>query len=609
MGKELLFKKPYVDQGEEENPLGKEGHLPSGSTDMNADPEDGDPDDFELDGMVDLEQPCNVNQQTAIARAATRIALYMMREELGDPVLGEKQHTHAHDFFVVNSCKVYCKVKQPPFSSLYVNGRQDTLKLTSCVSNNTASDPGHMNMEVNQSNTSSGVWSDEGCRGSQNGHTVEQCDKHVLSGPALESKQEQSMANISQSGISSPNNEIYKNEGAEAMNIDQTDQDDSDTVCNNQVKHIEGEHAMKGGNESSQDLLKCVSDHNQGFQSEIKYTDRDMDAPVASSSKAEEPPVHDILLPITCKEAMNILEEINRNLLVSDEHVTEEEVNRVFILSGATDGDWKKAKDILAFVMEKKEIGATIKEIRKNFRKPKSPMSLAEVLALLTKSRSLYRSGVTTVHYIYHMFMKPWLVHSYKLLRLEREKQQPPPQQAVMNVAVQDNHESSENTHERIRAWRRRKLLAASREVERAVQTVQLSGSEKIHVAIRPWVRVDGSLNRRVLDRMLGSVLGHSMNTPGVSIKDIADHFSPALQPYQVRELTEMLQMLGCVKLLVVKKSCRTTLFSKPSTVNLSPADGTEDEAKIVIEPQPDAVLRLGQFIGDKTYLRDFLSL
>lgn len=400
------------------------------------------------------------------------------------------------------------------------------------------------------------------------------------------------------------NNETLNNEGVEAMNIDQTSQDEADTVlhkvCNNQVKHVDRE-------------LEGVSNHSQGSQSKIKQTDRSRDAPVASSSKDDEQHVRDSLLPITCKEAMNVLEEINRSLLVSDEHVTEEEVSKVFIMSGATDADWKKAKDILAFVMEKKEIGATIKEIRKNFRKPKSLMSLAEILALLTKSRTLYRSGVTAVHYIYHMFMKPWLVHSYKLLRLEREKQQPPPQQAVMNVAVQDNHESSEKqsekTHERIRAWRRRKLLATSREVERAVQTLQLSGSEKIHVAIRPWVRVDGSLNRRVLDRMLGSVLGHSMNTPGVSIRDIAEHFSPALQPYQVRELIEFLKMLGCVKLSVVKKSCRTTLFSKPSTVNLSPADGTEDEAKIVIEPQPDAVLRLGQFIGDKTYLRDFLSL
>lgn len=329
MGKELataslLFKKPYSDQGEAEDPLAEEGHLPSGSRDMNADPEDGDPDDYELDGVVDLEQPCNVNQQTAIARAATRIALYMMREELGDPVLGEKQHTHAHDFFVVNSCKVYCKVKQPPFSSLYVNGRQDTLKLMSSVSNNTASSLGHTEMEVNRSNTSSGVWSDEGRKGSQSGHTMEQCDKPVLSGPVLEckqgevciSKEEESMASINQSGISSANNEVHNNEGVEAMNIDQTGQDDADTVlhkvCDNQLKLIEGEHAMKGGNETSQDLLKCVSDHNQGFQSEIKYTDRNMDAPVASSSKAEEQHVRDSLLPITCKEAMNILEEINR---------------------------------------------------------------------------------------------------------------------------------------------------------------------------------------------------------------------------------------------------------------------------------------------------------
>jgi hypothetical protein len=328
MGKELatsslLFKKPYLNQGEAEDALGKEGHLPSGLRDMNADLEDGDLDDFELDGVEDLEQPSNVNQQTAIARAATRIALYMMREELGDPVLGEKQHTHAHDFFVVNSCKVYCKVKQPPFSNLYVNSRQDSSKLRSNVSNNTASNLGHMKMEVNQSDTSSRVWSNEGCKESQSGHTVEQCDELVFSGPALEykqeevciSKQQEGMGSRNQNGISPPDNEIHKNEGVEAMNIDQTSQDEADTVldkvCNNQVKHIEEEHAMKGGNENSQDS-KCVSYFSQGFQSEIKYTDRNMDAPFASSSKDDEQGVRDSLLPITCKEAMNILEEINR---------------------------------------------------------------------------------------------------------------------------------------------------------------------------------------------------------------------------------------------------------------------------------------------------------
>jgi hypothetical protein len=30
------------------------------------------------------------------------------------------------------------------------------------------------------------------------------------------------------------------------------------------------------------------------------------------------------------------------------------------------------------------------------------------------------------------------------------------------------------------------------------------------------------------------------MYTPGISIKGVAEHFSPALQPYQVRELIEV---------------------------------------------------------------------
>jgi len=49
---------------------------------------------------------------------------------------------------------------------------------------------------------------------------------------------------------------------------------------------------------------------------------------------------------------------------VSDENITEQEVESAFISSGATDLDWKKAKDIIAYVMEKKEVGATMKEIR-----------------------------------------------------------------------------------------------------------------------------------------------------------------------------------------------------------------------------------------------------
>ena len=60
-------------------------------------------------------------------------------------------------------------------------------------------------------------------------------------------------------------------------------------------------------------------------------------------------------------------------------------------------------------------------------------------------------------------------------------------------------------------------------------------------VTVKPWVKIDGSLNRRVLDRLLGSVLSHIFLKPGCSVYQVAERFHPALQPFQTRELVEVL--------------------------------------------------------------------
>ncbi|CAA9998224.1 unnamed protein product, partial [Nesidiocoris tenuis] len=56
-------------------------------------------------------------------------------------------------------------------------------------------------------------------------------------------------------------------------------------------------------------------------------------------------------------------------------------------------------------------------------------------------------------------------------------------------------------------------------------------------VCIRPWIRIDGTLNRLVLDRALGSVLGHCLSSAGIFIKKLQDRFTPALQPAHTYEL------------------------------------------------------------------------
>lgn len=79
--------------------------------------------------------------------------------------------------------------------------------------------------------------------------------------------------------------------------------------------------------------------------------------------------------------------------------------------------------------------------------------------------------------------------------------------------------------------------------VETCVESVynnDFSTAEEIRVVMKPWIRVDGVLNRRVLDRMLGAVLTYCLTHPGVILAKVQNRFSPALQPFHTRELVEV---------------------------------------------------------------------
>lgn len=81
-------------------------------------------------------------------------------------------------------------------------------------------------------------------------------------------------------------------------------------------------------------------------------------------------------------------------------------------------------------------------------------------------------------------------------------------------------------------------------------------------MAVRPWVRLNGTLNRRVVDRMLGAVLCLVMERPGVSGRDIVRRFSPALQPAHTHDLLETLVLLQCVVRVQLVTSHKPSLFS-----------------------------------------------
>ena len=59
-------------------------------------------------------------------------------------------------------------------------------------------------------------------------------------------------------------------------------------------------------------------------------------------------------------------------------------------------------------------------------------------------------------------------------------------------------------------------------------------------LSLKPWVKVNGEINRPVLDRLLGAVLSHIMTRPGCTILQLTQQFQPAYQPFQIRELVEV---------------------------------------------------------------------
>lgn len=74
----------------------------------------------------------------------------------------------------------------------------------------------------------------------------------------------------------------------------------------------------------------------------------------------------------------------------------------------------------------------------------------------------------------------------------------------------------------------------------RLIVDAHYSTAEEIRVVVRPWIRVDGDLNRRVLDRMLGGVLAYCLIHPGVYLTKVQEKFAPAIQPFHTKELVEV---------------------------------------------------------------------
>jgi len=119
-------------------------------------------------------------------------------------------------------------------------------------------------------------------------------------------------------------------------------------------------------------------------------------------------------------------------------------------------------------------------------------------------------------------------------------------------------------------------------------------------------VRVDGTLNRRVLDRTLGAILGYIMQRPGLLISSICERFGPALPPQHCRELVELLEEIKCVQLQkFIREGPTCGLFTNTNISELKLTNEVtliDPNNSVIVEPNVNAIAILGQFIGERRY-------
>ncbi|KAK9512897.1 hypothetical protein O3M35_001209 [Rhynocoris fuscipes] len=305
---------------------------------------------------------------------------------------------------------------------------------------------------------------------------------------------------------------------------------------------------------------------------------------------------------------------------------------------------------LLNYLEAKKELGATYKDIEDNVGRSNE---IEKILQLLVQKQFILKSGSVNVRFIHSKFTKPWLIRTYYIPRYKKEELGNTNTNTSYALSIESREHRSVNSdrdqnhlkvtgeiegtninNEKTDASKseegnsksdfnlaetsgqtrlvvkpkKRKWVAVSKENLNRFGEINFSSLPLIHISVRPWFRVDGTLNRRVLDRLLGTILGHCLSVPGITIKNLQKRFTPALQPVHTLELVDILEKIGCIRKMVIKKSLKPNLFSKRINIETGNASGFDDVNDVYVEPELVAISKLGQFIGNPAYGKDYLD-
>ncbi|KAH8356921.1 hypothetical protein KR200_004556 [Drosophila serrata] len=289
-------------------------------------------------------------------------------------------------------------------------------------------------------------------------------------------------------------------------------------------------------------------------------------------------------------------------------------------------------EDILNYI-EQHQLGVQALQLRSIF-----PLGdfLLETLHLLADHDLVKRVGVSSHMYVHKKYIRNWVVHTFHIKRLQRERMQgqearpvavshkrnldalgtmgtfmPPDKKMKLMEQISSTGSESDDEAEGSKPKRSARVSSRKSNVIAETKTNPPLDTSRDAIAMRPqpWIRVNASLNRRVLDRWLGAILSESISRVGCTVHSLFLKFSHMV-PVDIMFLLELLGDLGCIYLMEIrpqKVHVEMLLDNDEQEGEELPATEIYDPMQTYIKVHSDAVGRLTNFIGQKKYNTEFI--
>lgn len=268
-------------------------------------------------------------------------------------------------------------------------------------------------------------------------------------------------------------------------------------------------------------------------------------------------PYNENLVPFDEDFRLKLIEEIKMRHVWMPKHIQKRSLHDDLGTIVISKENRAQIELILNFLKTKTQIGANLHEILKSFENVNKEQ-LHRNIETLIKLKYILRTGVNEIRFIHKDYAIFWLIDTFYITAKDSDEilEQPTKKHKSSDQGTQegtDNEETPMEVDESIAEKAKELPEEAEKNVKR----------NPFFLLPCPWTRV-GSLNRilnrRCLDKWLGTVLNYLSVNPGIILSNLCSKFN-VITPFHVRNLCEILEMVGCIKLMAFPE-LKVSIFS-----------------------------------------------